>query len=337
MDTGQKVSIDALPDLNMLSLNSNRTVSSGTQTDVSSIDLDDGGLDPFTLAQTNENLVLELQETRDQLFRVQKESKVNLSKLKESHEVLASENAKLHNEIIKLREQNAQDFTEKEKSYKEKNENLNKKIRQLNVEVESEQKLSFNLNKSMLEHKAEIKTLKIFNIKVEAEYYKKEISHRLEQVNNFIKILDEMRHNPVMSQLSELITKAQVEVDGYSARLIEAQINIGDKLDQTLNNMPQDGCPSLDFDMKRLAMPKLDLNLFMFFLDIKSDTDRKIKEAVAARQLLQQQQQRGVGPMPPPNMYSSLQPPPSNSLLRPGMNGSLVGLVPPPPSSPLRR
>ena len=100
--------------------------------------------------------------------------------------------------------------------------------------------------------------------------------------------------------------------------------------------MPQDGCPSLDFDMKRLAMPKLDLNLFMFFLDIKSDTDRKIKEAVAARQLLQQQQQRGVGGPMPPNMYSSLQPPPLNSLLRPGMNGSLVGLVPPPPSSPLR-
>ncbi len=35
--------------------------------------------------------------------------KVNLSKLKESHEVLASENAKLHNEIIKLREQNAKE------------------------------------------------------------------------------------------------------------------------------------------------------------------------------------------------------------------------------------
>ena len=34
---------------------------------------------------------------------------VNLSKLKESHEVLASENAKLHNEIIKLREQNAKE------------------------------------------------------------------------------------------------------------------------------------------------------------------------------------------------------------------------------------
>ncbi len=100
--------------------------------------------------------------------------------------------------------------------------------------------------------------------------------------------------------------------------------------------MPQDGCPSLDFDMKRLAMPKLDLNLFMFFLDIKSDTDRKIKEAVAARQLLQQQQRGVGGSMPPPNMYSSLQPPPLNSLLRPGMNGSLVGLVPPPPSSPLR-
>lgn len=126
-----------------------------------------------------------------------------------------------------------------------------------------------------------------------------------------------------------------MEVDNYSARLIEAQINIDDKLEQMLNNMPQDRCPSLDFDMKRLAMPKLDLNLFMFFLDIKADTDRKLKDAVAARQLLQQQ--RGVGaPMSPPNLFSNMNPPPLNSLLRPGLNGPLAGLVPPPPSSPLR-
>jgi hypothetical protein len=59
-----------------------------------------------------------------------------------------------------------QDCLEKEKGHKERQDALAQKNRQLSNELESEQKLSFELNQSMVQHKGEIKTLKVFNLKV---------------------------------------------------------------------------------------------------------------------------------------------------------------------------
>jgi len=256
----------------------NRNISTGVQTDVSSIDLEDSGLDPFALAQTNEELVLELQEHKDKLTRLQKENKVELNELREKKSQLSEEASKLKTELSKAKFQAekadkvVQDFNEKEKHSREEKDRLHQDIRTTKALLEKEQRLSFELNNKMKatnnDKDAHIKSLKIANIKTEEKYYKEIIDSKLESAQNLSKMLVELRHNPLLSQHADTIVGCMTEMDEYSARLTLAKDEVDQQARQKVQNLsPNDKIPKIDFDISKIAAPKLGINVFLFFLE----------------------------------------------------------------------
>lgn len=100
-----------------------------------------------------------------------------------------------------------------------------------------------------------------------------------------------------------------------------------------LNNLPESSYPTLNFDSKRLEMPKLDFSLFLFFLDIKADTSRRLNEAISTvLQAEHQRQEQHRHQLAAPSMR---QVDPRMLLGQdPGAYGLSTG---PPPTSPHRR
>jgi hypothetical protein len=245
--------------------------------------------DVFTLQQTNNQLVEELQESRDRLCQSQKDRKIELKDLTDQNSAQAEEIKRLRAEVQKHKDDIAkmrrtcQEAAEKERDLKlalESVETGRRIIEELKTKVEEEQELSFQLSLKQKKDHDEIIRLKIreatsvamqkeFRLESEAQLLLRIIEYREEQTSSTIRHLMGLSLGPAGSGIvSQLVS----ELNQYVARLISAR----DDVDQLLRekrkvvaNQP-DAETSLDFDLKRVELPPLGHELVPLLLSVSA-------------------------------------------------------------------
>ena len=233
--------------------------------------------DPFTLQQTNHELVEELQFLKDKVTKVHNDKKIEMKELVDTNKSLQDELTRTKNENQRFRDENFRikrllnETGDKEKELKSTQQELEKARKCL----EQEQRLSFDWrNKGVMVEeengrlRTEVNSLKQFNLQVEYQYYVRLIEAKRAQNSKTIEFLEELRHHPSYSSHSSLIELAMKDLDEYAARLLLAQDELSLMLETKISNARSSKYSNLDFDVKKIESPKLSSNLFLLVLDV---------------------------------------------------------------------
>jgi uncharacterized protein YoxC len=240
--------------------------------------------DAITLQQTNSQLAEELQESRDRLYQIQKDRKIETKELADKNNTLTedlkrsrAEVQKHRDEIAKMRK-TVQEAAERERDLKaalEALEAARRQNRELKQKVEEEQELSFKISIRQKKDHDEMKQQRLTaatnlamhkenSIQSEAQLIRQLINYRQEQAGRAVRYLLSLNLSPVAAG------RLSGELDEYVAQLHAAR----DELDQLAAEQCRrvaepDFLPSLDFDLKRVELPPVssgDLTLLLLSL-----------------------------------------------------------------------
>ena len=109
------------------------------------------------------------------------------------------------------------------------------------------------------------------------------ISAKIDETKKCCNLLEEMRHNPHMNHHAGPINAAMIEMDQYSARLVQAQEEINQLLDTKMQTIALQKVPKFEFDESKITAPKLDINLLLMFLKSESGLSKQTEDVFSAR------------------------------------------------------
>ena len=240
--------------------------------------------DVITLQTTNSQLAEELQESRDRLYQIQKDKKIEVQKLGDKNTALGEELKLSRAEAQKYREEVARmrktcaEAGEKERDLKlslESLETARQVNRDLKQHVEEEQELSFNLSIKQKKDHDEILQLRMsvattavmykeVKLQSEAELVKEVIDYRLEQAGRAVHFLMSLNGGPAAKKLES-------DLNQFVASLLASK----DEVDQLLVEKCRDisrpeSLPSLDFDMRKIELPAVGSELGSVLLSLSA-------------------------------------------------------------------
>ena len=293
----------------------------------------DDDMDLFTLQQTNTELVEELQTCKDKVTKIQNDKKIELKELTETSKSLQDELTRAKLEIQKFRDENfklrkiALDVQEKERE-------LKGSLGEMKVNLEAEQRLSYDwmkngekLKEENRKLKSDVTTQKEFIIEVQFSFYIKLIDAKREQNDKTLMFLTELKHNPSYAFHALIIDQAIKDFEEYKKTLVKATEEVTSQA-RTIQTHP---FPHLDYDIKKIEIPKLSSKLFLLVLDVTGATPAELTFNSVPPFALPNLGIRGppppMGSLPPgygvpagfrpsirppglPGIYNSLNPPP---------------------------
>ena len=250
----------------------------GVQTDVSSIDLDEED-DVFILKQTNTAMMEELQESKDKLFKIQNERKLENREMVDKLATVTENNAKLVAEAEELKEtiqKREGVFKDAAKTVKElkatrdnyenehkKNVRVEKELRSVKQQLENEQKVTYQQNiklQQLADKDRAIKTLQLKCLKTDYEAKKAILSKKRSDNEQLIDHLTKMGpgNNAENASLRSNIEK----LNSWSANLFAALDNLHQRYEETKRSIDTSTSNfqtnlEVNFDMSIVESPNL--------------------------------------------------------------------------------
>ena len=256
-----------------------RSRDSGVQTDVSSLDLDEVD-DPILLKQTNSVLLTDLQETKDKLYKIQNERKVESKETQDKLKVMNEEKYRLKidnnnlNETIQKMNKTHREASRKEDELRKlkdamdaethKSSLMKVELENTKLKLENEQRLTFQLQSELQnsrgQESAVIKTLKLKCLKTDFESKKCFMQFKKTENEKLITHLNNLNSNETTQNNLSTIKSAIVKLNEYSARLYSGLENLQSAYEEKLRNIDQMSTSinfELNFDMSSLDSPLL--------------------------------------------------------------------------------
>jgi len=301
----------------------------GVQTDVSSLDLDELD-DPLVLKQSNAALIAELQESKDKLYKIQNERKVESKEMVDKVRALNEDKNKLKVETTNLKEtiqkmnKTYKEAAKKEEELRQVKDTLESEhqksglmkvdLNNTKLRLENEQRLSFQLNsqlQSSRDQEVVIKTLKLKCLKTEFDGIKSFLMGKNGENEKLMTYLANLNNNETHQSFNTI--KSSIEkLNEYSARLYRAlddlQAKYDEKVRQVERNPGSDANVNLNFDSSSLDSHQLN--------SVEVDTLRLLTS-------VNLNSRPQVAPFP--NYPNTTRPPPSRP---PGLLGPPPGLPP---------
>eukprot|EP00092_Neocalanus_flemingeri_P039096 GFUD01042557.1.p1 GENE.GFUD01042557.1~~GFUD01042557.1.p1 ORF type:complete len:1549 (-),score=469.67 GFUD01042557.1:273-4919(-) len=251
----------------------------GVQTDVSGLDLDELD-DLIVLKQTNAALLVELQESKDKLYKIQNERKVESKEMVGKISALSEEKNKLKAETTILKEtikkmnkthKEAAKKEEELKQFKDTLESELQKSAQLKVDLnntklrlENEERLSFQLQRqhqSIRDQETTIKSLKLKCLNTDFDGIKSFLLGMKVENEKLMTYLVNMNNNEAHQSSLSTIKSSIDQLNEYSARLYRAMDDLQAKYDEKVRHVeltPSSGASlDLNFDSSSLDSPQL--------------------------------------------------------------------------------
>jgi len=254
-----------------------RSCDLGVQTDVSSLDLDELD-DPIMLKQTNTALIAELQESKDKLYKIQNERKVESKEMTDKARVLNEEKSKLKTENGSLKEtiqkmtKTYKESSKKEEELKQTKENfdlecqkssmIRDELNSTKLRLENEQRLSFQLQSQLQgsrEQEGFLKTLKLKCLKTEFEAARSFLMGKKVENEKLISYLAIMNNSEV-HQGSNTIKSSIEKLNEFSARLYRAIDDLQEKYEEKVRQIERNHgieVSDLNFDTASFDSPQL--------------------------------------------------------------------------------
>ena len=296
-----------------------------SQTDISSVDLDEAD-DPITLKQSITILTEELQETKDKFIKIQNEKKMENRESSEKVNTLVCEKLVLEEEVavlketIQKREGLYKEVSRKEKEMKALKDNqelatkkitkLETDLRETKARLDSEQKVSFQLNlksQKMTEQEVLIERLKLKCLKTDFESKDSFFLSKKADNEKLIHNLNQMEMGN-QSQPGAAVKAAIEKLNLYAAKLIAGRDELQIKYQERRR----------DIEMNKSTNLNLELDTAMFVspgLDSVEIDTLKLLASISLAPARSPQppfpsQSRSPGavgaPRPPPGLLSSL-------------------------------
>jgi len=264
-----------IPDVSTLSI---RTF--GVQTDVSSLDLDELD-DPIVLKQTNSVLLSELQESKDKLYQVQNQRKVETKEMNDQVKALTQEKNKIKadnnnlNETIQKMNKSYRESTRKEEELKRtrealeseqhKNGLLQTNLDNTKLKLENEQRLSFQLQSQLQSQREQetsmIKSLKLRFLKTEYDGKKALLMSKNLENEKLIGYLTNMNSNESNQTNFSAIKSSLDKLNEFSAKLFNGLETLQARYDEKVRQVEQSpgslANMELNFDTSSLESPQL--------------------------------------------------------------------------------
>jgi len=252
----------------------------GVQTDVSSLDLDELD-DPIILKQTNAALLAELQESKDKLYKVQNQRKVETKEMMDKIKLMndeknkaKSDNNSLNDTIQKMnktyreavkKEDELRRIKDNFESEREKSTLMKSDLNNTKLKLENEQRLSFQLQSQVTANRDQdvtvVKSLKLRFLKTEFDGKKALLMNKNSENGKLITYLTNMNSNESNKASFSAIKTSIDKLNEFSARLyngienLQAKYNdkvrLAEQSPGSLNNV------ELDFDLSSLESPQL--------------------------------------------------------------------------------
>jgi len=251
----------------------------GVQTDISTIDLDEHD-DPISLKETKNLLMIELQDEKDKVSKIQNEKKLEIRELTDKNASLMEKNAELVGEnedlkeIIQKRDAVFRDVNRTAKELKvtkdgfdaekKKSEKLEAELRELKRTLQNEQKVTFTQQRQlqkMTEKDNTIKTLMLKCLKLDYDSKKHLLDQKLEENRALIENLNNMSTAEASASAGGIRSSIE-KLSTYGASLYVALENLGERyrtkrqdLESLSSNLSTN--TGVDFEMSSLASPGL--------------------------------------------------------------------------------
>jgi len=226
---------------NSLNTSSETYFTCSTQTDVSSLDLEDLD-DPILLKQTNDAMMLELQDSKDKLYKLQNERKMESKQMEEKLDNIKLENSKLVGEIADNKDtiqgMNAafKETVKREKEMKktkdqltneqQKSVNLAKEIEGAKKRLDQEQRVSFELQQKlsgmMMSHENLVKQLKLKCLKTDYDSKKNFLTGKKNDNEKLIDYLNLLNNRDTHPASALAIKTAIDKLNEYTAKLFRS-------------------------------------------------------------------------------------------------------------------
>jgi len=252
----------------------------GVQTDVSSLDLDELD-DPIVLKQSNSVLLSELQESKDKLYQVQNQRKVETKEMNDQVKALIQEKNKVKsdnnnlNETIQKMNKSYRDSVRKEEELKRVKESLESEqhkngliqtnLNNTKLKLENEQRLSFQLQSQLQSQREQemsmIKTLKLRFLKTEFDGKKALLMNKNLENEKLIGYLANMNSNESNQTNVSAIKSSMDKLNEFSAKLFNGLETLQARYDEKVRQVEQSPGSltnvELNFDTSSLESPQL--------------------------------------------------------------------------------
>jgi len=252
----------------------------GVQTDVSGLDLDELD-DPIVLKQTNGALLAELQESKDKLYQVQNQRKVETKEMTDQVTALTREknrakadNQSLNETIQKMnktyresvkKEEDLRKVRDSLESEQQKNGLVQTDLNNTKLKLENEQRLSFQLQSQLQSQREQemsmVKSLKLRFLKTEYDWKKAFLVNKNLENEKLIGYLTNINSNESNQASSTVIKSSMDKLNEFSAKLFNGLETLQAKYDEKVRQVEHSPASmnniDLNFETSSLESPQL--------------------------------------------------------------------------------